>query len=320
MGEMDRRGGMAGDPIGIEAVAELARSLAGCAGACVRLADDGLGRPAIRFFPHRTDADDLPEAFLPVGMAALPAARELSGIGFWAGLPLHDAEGNVTGLLGVYDDQNRSIDDLAMGDLLTLSRILSSLVALAQDGGIKAILPAIPAAQRNCYRFDAFARLRIGEALHDIGRCESTGRMAFRMAGGSGMWTPLMHSFEDGWPEVAAEIIARTRNAMRDYIRMHMIRNRDADLPAGEREYDLYGLLWRVRGTLDGAEVWRAGRGWVPFDTTPVIDSDDPRDLAAQALVSAVPDLEERIGADVKGWARRLAQGAQISPILSAVA
>ena len=52
-----------------------ARSLAGCAGACVRLADDGLGRPAIRFFPHRTDADDLPEAFLPVGMAALPAAR-----------------------------------------------------------------------------------------------------------------------------------------------------------------------------------------------------------------------------------------------------
>ena len=101
---------------------------------------------------------------------------------------------------------------------------------------------------------------------------------------------------------------------------MHMIRNQEADLSAGEPEYDLYGLLWRVRGTLDGAEVWQPGKGWVVFDTTPVIDSDDPRDLAAQALVSAVPDLDQRIGADVKGWARRLAQGAQISPILSAVA
>ena len=34
--------------------------------------------------------------------------------------------------------------------------------------------------------------------------------------------------------------------------------------------------------------------------------------MVAQALIAALPDLEDRIGADVKGWARRLAQGAQI--------
>ncbi|MEY4982567.1 MAG: hypothetical protein RIR62_833 [Pseudomonadota bacterium] len=318
MSEMDRRGIAAGDPVGIEAVAELARSLAGCEGACVRLADDGLGRPAIRFFPHRSDAGDLPEAFLPADLPPIAGARELAGIGFWAGLPLHDGEGNISGLLGVYDGQNRNLGDKAMGDLLALARVLSSLVALAHEGGAKSILPAAPAAARNCYRFDAFARLRIGEALHDIGRCESTDRMAFRLSGSSEMWTPLMHGFEDGWPEVAAEIIARTRNALRDYIRMHMIRNRDADVTPGEREYDLYGILWRVRGTVDAAEVWQSESGWKAFDTTPVVECDDPRDLAAQALISAVPDLDARIGGDVKGWARRLAQGAQISPILTA--
>jgi|LauGreDrversion4_2_1035121.scaffolds.fasta_scaffold231625_1 hypothetical protein len=320
MRDMDRRGIAAGDPIGIEAVAELARSLAGCEGACVRLADDGPGRPGIRFFPHRTDAGDLPDAFLPGDMQPIIGARALTGIGFWAGLPLHDAEGNITGLLGVFDAQNRILGEQAMGDLLTLARILSSLVALAQHGGTKAILPAAPSVARACYRFDAFARLRIGEMLHDIGRCESTDRMAFRLSGSTEMWTPLLNSFEDGWPEVAAEIIARTRNALRDYIRMHMIRNREADVMPGEREYDLYGLLWRVRGTVEAAEVWRVEHGWQPFDTAPVAESDDPRDLAAHALISAVPDLDARIGADVKGWARRLAQGAQISPILTAVA
>lgn len=320
MTEQDRRFGMAGDPLGLEAIADLARSLSGCAGACIRLADDGMGRPGLRFFPHRSDSDDLPEAFLPGTLPPIPGARELTGIGFWAGLPLYDKTGEVVGLLGVFDRANHSPDERAMSDLLSLARILSALLATAQEAGTPTILPAAPANSRACYRFDAFARLRIGEAMHDIGRCDATDRMAFRGAGSTDMWTPLMNGFEDGWPEVAAEIIARTRNATRDYVRMHMIRHREAEVAPGEREYDLYGMLWRVRGTVDAAEVWQGGQGWQPFDTAPVAESGDPRDLAAQALVSAVPDLDDRIGADVKGWARRLAQGAQISPILSAVA
>lgn len=308
------------DPLGLEAAAALARRVSGCEYACIRLADDGLGRPGLRFFPHRTDATDLPAAFLPHDMPPIPAATELSGLGFWVGIPLHDADGAVVGLLGVFDARNRTLPEDAMEALLGLGRIVSAIVMLAQTAGGGAILPAAPAPARSCYRFDAFARLRIGESLQDIGRCEATDRLAFRPSGSSDMWTPLMHGFEDGWPEVAAEIIARTRNATRDYIRMHMIRNRDADAFPGEREYDLYGLLWRVRGTVDEAEVWQEETGWMPFDTSPVAESSDPRDLAAQALIAAVHDLDDRIGADVRGWARRLAQGAQISPILSAVA
>lgn len=308
------------DPLGLEAAATLARRMSGCEGACIRLADDGLGRPGLRFFPHRTDATDLPAAFLPHDMPPIAGAAELSGLGFWAGIPLHGTEGEVIGLLGVYDPANRALTDDAMESLLGLSRIVSAVVSLAQAAGGGSVLPPAPVAPRACYRFDAFARLRIGEMLHDIGRCEATDRLAFRTSGSAEMWSPLMHGFEEGWPEVAAEIIARTRNATRDYIRMHMIRNREADALPGEREYDLYGLLWRVRGTVEEAEVWCDGGDWQPFDTAPVAESSDPRDLAAQALIAAVRDLDDRIGADVQGWARRLAQGAQISPVLSAVA
>jgi hypothetical protein len=253
-------------------------------------------------------------------MVPIAGATELSGLGFWAGIPLHGTEDEVIGLLGVFDPANQTIEPEAMDALLGLARMVSAIVALVHAKGAGPILPAAPTPARPCYRFDAFARLRIGEALHDIGRCEATDRLAFRPSGSADMWNPLVHGFEEGWPDVAAEIIARTRNAMRDYIRMHMIRNRDADATQGEREYDLYGIPWRVRGTVDAAEVWHIETGWMAFDTTPVADSSDPRDLAAQALIAAVRDLEDRIGADVRGWARRLAQGAQISPILSAVA
>lgn len=312
--------GAASDPLGLEAAAALARHLSGCDGACIRLANDGLGRPGIRFFPDRADAADLPAAFLPHDMAPVPGAAELSGLGFWAGLPLYGTEGDVIGLLGVFDSENRKLDADVMDSLLGVARMVSVIVTFANATGSGAILPAPSATLRACANFEAFARLRIGEMLHDIGRCKATDRMAFRPTGSVDSWNPLMNGFEDGWPEVAAEIIARTRNATRDYIRMHMIRDRDADVTPGERQYDLYGMLWRVRGTVDAAEVWHAETDWIPFDTAPVAESSDPRDLAAQALVSTVRDLDDRIGADVQGWARRLAQGAQISPILSAVA
>ena len=42
---------------------------------------------------------------------------------------------------------------------------------------------------------------------------------------------------------------------------MHMIRHREVAMPEGEREYDLYGLMWRVRGTGEAAEVWLDASG-----------------------------------------------------------
>ena len=119
-----RHSGM--DPLGLEAAAALARQVSGCEGACIRLADDGLGRPGVRFFPHRTDVTDLPSAFLPHDMPPIAGATELSGLGFWVGIPLHDAEGSVIGILGVFDSRSRTLPDDGMDALIGLGRIVSA--------------------------------------------------------------------------------------------------------------------------------------------------------------------------------------------------
>ena len=307
------------DPLDMEAVAELARRIVGGGSCCIRLNDDGLGRPVMRLFPHRPGILDvgpnLPEGHAP---SQVPESAQLPKMGFWADFPIIGPDGEVAGFAAVLDDDAREVPPGAPSSLRLLARAFSAAVRVAIHAGLEQMIPPHVEAPAVCTRFDAFARLRIGEMVHDIGRCDVTDRMAFRPTGSDMDWLPLMHGFEEGWPEIAAEIIARTRNATRDYIRMHMIRHREVAMPEGEREYDLYGLMLRVRGTGEAAEVWQDETGWVEFDTSPVAESADPRDLAAQALIAALPDLEDRIGADVKGWARRLAQGAQISPILQA--
>lgn len=307
------------DPLDMEAVAELARRIAGGGSACIRLNDDGFGRPALRLFPHRPGVveigPDMPEGF---EAADVPDEAKLPKMGFWADFHIVGPDGEDAGFAAVFDEEERELPQGALSALHLVARSFSAAVRVGLHAGLPSLVPPAPNLSVLSTNFIAFARLRIGEELHDIGRCDATERMAFRSSGSDHDWAPLMHSFEEGWPEIAAEIIARTRNATRDYIRMHMIRHREVAMAEGEREYDLYGLMWRVRGTNEAAEVWQPETDWVEFDTTAIIESPDPRDLAAQALISAVPDLEDRIGADVKGWARRLAQGAQISPIFQA--
>lgn len=307
------------DPLDMGAVADLARHIAGGGSCCIRLEDDGRGRPVMRLFPHRAGILDVGDN-LPDGYTSLPVPddAQLPVMGLWADFPILGADDDVLGFVAVMDDHARDMPQGAYTALRLLTRAFSAAVRVAKASGLSHLVPPPAEDVVVSSQFEAFARLRIGEMVHDIGRCDMTDRMAFRPVGSDVEWLPLMHSFEEGWPEIAAEIISRTRNATRDYIRMHMIRHREVTMPEGEREYDLYGLLWRVRGTNEAAEVWHEASDWVEFDTSPVAESADPRDLAAQALIAAIPDLNEKIGSDVQSWARRLAQGAQISPILNA--
>jgi hypothetical protein len=164
--------------------------------------------------------------------------------------------------------------------------------------------------------FVPMARLRIGEVHHDIARCDATDQMAFRITGTADDWAVLENGLEEGWPEIAAEIIKRTRNATLDYVRMHMIHTRDADLPEGEFLYDLYGMSWMVRGTPDHAEVKTPGTDWTAFDATGVA-ADAPREFSARAALAGIPDIEARIGQDVYEWSKRIAAGAEITPIFA---
>lgn len=164
--------------------------------------------------------------------------------------------------------------------------------------------------------FKQLARLRIGEKFYDIARWDDADRMAYRLSGGPEDWHPLTNGLEEGWPEIAAEIIKLTGNATLDYVRMHMIHNRDAEQGSGNFHYDLYGMSWIVRGTPDHAEVCLPGEAWMPFDAANVSPT-NPREFSARAALTAYPDIEDRIGHDVYEWTKRIAAGAEIQPVFS---
>lgn len=162
--------------------------------------------------------------------------------------------------------------------------------------------------------FRPMARLRIGEVHHDIARDEETDKFAFRITHSGQDWVLLDNGLEEGWPEMAAEIIKRTRNATFDYVRMHMIHKRDAVMPAGEFLYDLYGMEWAVRGTPAMAETRGEDGVWMPFDAGDV-PADALRDFSARAAFAAIPGLADRIAADVHEWSKRIAAGSEITPV-----
>lgn len=162
--------------------------------------------------------------------------------------------------------------------------------------------------------FSPMARLRIGERFFDVARSEAIEALAFRVAGSDAAWQVLENGLEEGWPEIIAEVLRGTRNVVLDYVRMHMIHDRDAGLPEGEYRYDLYGMGWTVRGTPAHAEVSVNGTDWVAFDASGVA-WDQPRDLSARAALAGYPDIGARIGADVHEWCKRIAAGSEVTPI-----
>lgn len=162
--------------------------------------------------------------------------------------------------------------------------------------------------------FSPMARLRIGEVYHDIARSDALEALAFRLSGRDAAWQVLENGLEEGWPEIIAEVLRKTRNVVLDYVRMHMIHERDAKLPEGEYRYDLYGMRWTLRGTPDHAEVSVDGGDWVAFDASGV-SWDQPRDLSALAALAGYPDIGARIGTDVHEWCKRIAAGSEVTPI-----
>ena len=170
----------------------------------------------------------------------------------------------------------------AVGGRLELTPVAEGI--LAQQGiaagepvAVAADVPSLPAAE-----FAPMARLRIGVESFDIARSEAMDALGFRATGSNGDWRVLANGLEEGWPEIIAEVLKATRDVVMEYVRMHMIHEREVALPEGQYHYDLYGMGWTVRGTPEHAEVRVEGADWTAFDAGGVA-WDNPRDLSARA-------------------------------------
>ncbi|CUH68563.1 hypothetical protein TG4357_03668 [Thalassovita gelatinovora] len=168
-----------------------------------------------------------------------------------------------------------------------------------------------------------FARLAIGESAYEVGTVktdtEAVNReiLAFRSVGDEA-WKQLKAGLDDGWRPVAAEVVRNTRDALHDYVRMHMIR-RSGKFHAGDKvSLTLFGFDWEVRVSSDGkrVQVKLPETAWEEVDRALVQEYSDMKELAIAALIRFSPSIHKVFEDDVDAWALRLAAGASVTPIM----
>lgn len=162
---------------------------------------------------------------------------------------------------------------------------------------------------------DVFARLRLGEAVYTIGE-DRNARLYF-MSGASSPWRPLHRRLEDGWQEIGATILIATRDALHDYLRMHMIRLTPDDAPGAETRYDVGGFVWDLRRVSDDTVAVRFPfHDWRHVHVAPPVSGLAPNEFAIAVFSAARPDLGRTMAENVHAWAKRLASGAIVTPIM----
>lgn len=171
-----------------------------------------------------------------------------------------------------------------------------------------------------------FARLTIGEASYEIGtvapgqiEVEDDARevIAFREDELT-PWKALKNNVDEGWRPVAAEVLRNTRDALHDYVGMHMIRRSGSFNPGNMVSLTLFGFDWDLRFSRDGkrAQVRLPETNWSEVDKGLMAEFEDKRELAIAALLRFSPSIHKVFEDDVEAWALRLAAGAQVMPIM----
>ncbi|MBR9649668.1 hypothetical protein [Thalassovita aquimarina] len=170
-----------------------------------------------------------------------------------------------------------------------------------------------------------FAKLTIGETAFEVGTVltdpvaagESHEMLAFRPDPQT-PWKQLRAGLEDGWRPVAAEVVRNTRDALHDYVGMHMIRRSGSFRAGGRVSLTLFGFDWEVRLSSDGkrAQVRLPDMSWEEVDPKLVEEHRDFKELAIASLVKSRPSIHKVFEDDVEAWALRLAAGASVVPIM----
>jgi hypothetical protein len=165
-----------------------------------------------------------------------------------------------------------------------------------------------------------FARLTLGSEKFLIGEPESADGLMFRVEApeaANDSWAPLTSRSEDGWSEVAAEIVRSRDGALARFLATHAVRVwGEFDKADEEIDFDIDGRSIRLRRTpsggelmIDEADVWYE----VELEGRP---SDDYSRAATIAVLEAAFSSGLLHLPEFVGWSRRLAMGAQVMPVL----
>ena len=162
-----------------------------------------------------------------------------------------------------------------------------------------------------------FACASIGARSYEI--ADVTGgdasTIAFRIVGGV-EWTALGCRTEDGWAQVTAEILLLDPDVLFDFLQTHAVRTGTSQVPPYAMEFDTLGVGW-------SACLMQDRDGMVSFAGEEPrharLGRNAPSDGRARAillLLSAYPEARDRFEPHISQWARRIAQGVSVKPVL----
>ncbi|TCP61393.1 hypothetical protein EV663_105111 [Rhodovulum bhavnagarense] len=159
-----------------------------------------------------------------------------------------------------------------------------------------------------------FARLTVCARAYEIAEI-APGKVSFR-ASGEESWEALDATREDGWHQIASEIMQRSSDALLDFVRMHLIRISGDPDTNGPFEYDLFGFVFAYRDiTPAGIELRLPDQDWVALNLPEQEPPLTGRERAIDALLRGYPEIALLFAEDVEAWALRLSAGLRIEPV-----
>lgn len=163
-----------------------------------------------------------------------------------------------------------------------------------------------------------FAKLVIGLQEFQLAHGATEDDLLYRK-GVDHPWRQLYRKMSDGWHAVAAGILILNSNALSDYIRMHLLARKDGKVDeTGMRDYDLFDLNFQMRAEPGDTEVdiRLPGQDWTRVSVDSSVDVSESREQAIHGVIKVAPELSARFSEEVEAWARRMAAGATVMPIM----
>ena len=185
--------------------------------------------------------------------------------------------------------------------------------SVAVDPGTRR--PRSPLHGHSCRASAPFAAIRLGPSTYEVADAlDGKNLLAFRIAG-QGEWIALDRQVDDGWIEIAADILLLDPDVLFDFLQTHAVSISKLEKPEYKFEFDTFGIPWSAHLLCEregqarfGNEAWKSAR-------LPINAPNDPRARAIMTLLATTPDARDRFEPHISNWARRIAKGVTIQPI-----